>query len=419
MEEIRLVPALGEFRALSTDYLPFDESDLNLVIDYDISEHKLAQIAKLIGSSRLPQKDESNRRVFYARPSESRGAIIDSKYFERRVNIPERQATGLKIKGCRYLDLPPFPVTFVTPKSEVEGLEASPEIFTAYKKDGTPFEGYKDQPFGMTVKHAEREVIMSLAANFLEIPTNMYGIGTGKYSGMIFNGFLKNKQEPMGTAQFLLTRNDDRVSQLVLDHRDSNFSSEDALEITSRLKKSAYELNTDVWTLIYDHLFEKSGRLLSRMHSSGFVHGPRQSHYMNYIVPNKQHPELAVCDFESSMLVSELTDKQAICYMTEDLANLASSAENFQEAFTAAILKCTKEKLDIDDLAIGKAVDKVKEMWLPLGDVVRGYVGDFDDLRRVVTGPKTSLFDIVEKIRKDDLKKTRKELNVLDSALHR
>lgn len=415
-KRIELCNAVGEFAVVESyleEHLPFPKEQMNLVIKYEEDEDLMglkSDFKKLYpGMAPEVPKMADGGRTFKAMASGKRSAIIHHSQFDNDVEVDGHGATGIKIKGCRMGRFPPLPSPF-TPDM-IDG-NAFPEIFTSFEEDGKPFKSFKDQPHGMTVDDARREVMMSLLAHDMGIPVNVAGLGYGVYSGSFYPGYPnaseRSSSGQMGTGVFATFGPDERVSDIVLNIRDLDDSEllgipvELANMVINNLQHATHDLGVDYRELFYDMVFHRSGEILGQMHSSGIIHGPRQSHYMNYTMPTKECRDIQICDFEHALLVNQITDIQALKLMTDDLYQLIANSNRVYRAAVASVMKA----LESDRVPDGfDALDMLYQFQSidmhPADAVLCGYMDDEIRLCDVIDNGKWDLeYHVAKKISK-------------------
>jgi hypothetical protein len=425
-QQIDLVTAMGsvDLSHLGLEsYLPFPKEQMNFVIAYDPNEPQMKILQEFLAkatpmikekkscegySSGIPKINPAYGSVV-ASASGNRSAIIDKAHFYKRMVLDGQEIQGLKIKGCRVSTIPPFPIPFVPEKEN--GL-LMPETYAAYREDGTEYKAFKDQPMGILVKHAKHELFMNAAVKYFKIPTNMIPLGVGSYDGVFYAGHLDFSKEirprQMGMGIFGLTGTDERVRDLTLNIDYGKKVSVDQAEIIFKNFQSLAELlETDLGNLCDEVIYRGSGKILDKLHSAGIIHGPRQSHYMNYAVPSKEDRSLKVCDFESAMLVKYLTDQQALRYMTDDLSSLFGAATELYAILLASIVELSSSRRMPDGYDAKKIFSSLAKV-SPLESVLTSYTKDEYDRKKLLERVKErSNLGIIELVRKEELQKIR------------
>lgn len=430
MEELKLAVAKGDVWLIHPsfeNYLPFPKDQMNLVVAYDPNSPMAQEIRKALAelypncSCKLPEIDPSYKKSIPARLGGGRSAVIEKKDFDKKVIFGNTEVEGVKIKGPHVYGSPPCPLPHAP---ETFGdIPRAPETYPSYDKNGVEYIGFKDQALGVLVEHAKREVLMNGVAIFFKVPVNQAGLGTGSYSDVFYPGNYgfssKRRLRQMGTAIFLLTGDDTSISDLTLniprgagvEVGEYDVPLEEAQTILTNFQTLSNELNSDFETLFGETIYRGSGKILNVMHSSGMIHGPRQSHYMNYTVPTKEDKSLKVRDFESAMLVKDMTNIQALRYMGDDLCSLLSSARELYCLLLESFAKvrkmgCRPSGCDLE--AIEGVLRKVE----PADFLLRGYTGrelTLEDASEKYGEEGNMPLKVVEDVRRESLAEVREK----------
>jgi hypothetical protein len=129
------------------------------------------------------------------------------------------------------------------------------------------------------------------------------------------------------------------VEEISLSRRDKKLSfmpEREADVIVDKLKGAAEEAGVGVGKFVYDLVFEGSGRVLGSLHSAGLIHGPRQSHLLNYTRPQK-NGTVRVCDLGGALFAKDLSPVQAERYMANDLGLLMHNSAEFYFSVGSAL----------------------------------------------------------------------------------
>jgi len=394
--EVRLATAKGEVWPIQPhleDYLPFPKDRMNFVVAYDPNERIIKRIGEAFTkiypdySFRLPEIDSSYETI-PARAGGGRYAVIDKKHFEKKVAFGDMEIDGIKVKGCHVLGLPPHPIPYAP--EPFKDVRFAPETFPIYDENGVESVGFKNQACGVLVRDATHELLMNLAAILFKVPINEIGICGSSYGGVFYPGNYdfssERKLMQMGTAMFALVGDDRSVSKLALNIEGDpnnasgklNISLNQAQTILNNFQELSNELDFDFETLFGEKIYRGAGKILDTMHTSGMIHGPRQSHYMNYTVPDKRYKELKVRDFENAILVANMTDPQALRYMGDDLLSLACSATRLYCILIECAAKVNENGHKPNSCDVG-SLEKMLEKIDPLDCLLRGYTnGELD-----------------------------------------
>jgi len=421
--EVRLATAKGEVWSIQPhleNYLPFPKNQMNFVVVYDPNEPILKKIGEGFTelypgySFGLPEIDPSYERTIPARLGGGRYAVIDKKHFEKKVAFGDMEIDGIKVKGCHVLGLPPYPIPYAP--EPFRNIRFAPEIFPKYDKNGIKSIGFKDQAFGILANNARIELLMNFAAILFKLPINEFGLGGSSYSGVFYPGNFdfspEKKLRQMGTAMFALIGDDRSVSSLALNiegdlrkrSKKLKISLKEAQTVLTNFQGLANEMDSDFETLFGETIYHDAGKILNVMHSTGMIHGPRQSHFMNYTVPDRRNRSLKVRDFENAMLVAHMTDIQALRYMDDDLRLLTSSAIRLYQILLECAAKVDKtghKPSGVDTESLERMLGNVD----PLDCLLRGYtngeVDVYDALKRF--GKEHVSAKIVQGVRKEQL----------------
>jgi hypothetical protein len=182
------------------------------------------------------------------------------------------------------------------------------------------------------------------------------------------------------------------------------------------LQDLADELDVNFPTLFGKIIYEGSGRVLNSMHAVGVIHGPRQSHYMNYTVPTKDYRGVKVCDFESFMLVKDLTEIQALKHMAEDLACIISSAADMYLVVLESLVKVSKTGNRPKGCNLPSLADVIRYIE-PAELIIRGYTNGEIGLEDVKKYGSDIAFRVVEGTKRQQLANSLKYWSELKDAV--
>jgi len=366
---IKLVQAIGNFiedTKLREIGLPFQGDELNLVIDYDENSKIVEELKKELSPLNIPKKKKGGK-TFYAEPSGGRSAIIG---LDKKLNYKNEEISEIKIKGCRYLDMPPLPMLFTEEKGGISLAEHQ----TVYDNEGRKRESFINQPTGLLVSFAEKEMLLSNYGLENDVPVNTLPLGIGMYEDVFY--VIDKDKHQMGAFVSGLFGSDSRLEEVTLSRRDQsihNIPGEDAVQIFDNFKNLARELEVDGRTLLFDIIFKGVGKILSKIHSSGMIHGPRQSHLLNYTKPSKSHP-IRVCDFGNAEFITNMTKIQAMRYMAYDLGLLTVNSVRFFNSISNSILSLSKNFNYLTDSFYMSSTSLMNES--PINYILEGYGSD-------------------------------------------
>jgi hypothetical protein len=319
---VKLIESEGEFveSELFNEFSNLELENLNLVVDYETSENQ-----KKI---KTPKKILNGKR-FEAEKSGGRSAVIKTE----NLKWGNKEINGIKIKGCHYQNGPPVPLTF----KEIKNGQYIPEIQTTFDRFGKKTRSSIYQPCGMLFKTAKIEEAFSNYLLKKELPVNNVSIGCGSYDTVFYK--LNGDNEIMGTFVSGLLSTDERLEELVLSRRDKKINDipkQIAFTVLEKVTKLKQELGMDIDKLLYNTIFQNVTGILNKMHNLGVIHGPRQSHLLNYTVPSVDQ-EIKVCDLSNSIFTKTLTIPQAKRFMAYDLGLLIRNSFDFYYTIKSSV----------------------------------------------------------------------------------
>jgi hypothetical protein len=269
------------------------------------------------------------------------------------------------------------------------------EAKTVYDRNGNERRTYINQPCGLLARDAVREMVMSRYCLKSGVPTNLLPFGVGTYDRCFY--VVDGRKELMGTFVAGLFGTDARIEGITMSRRDKKVDripKPDADSILSNLSCLSEELNVDARTLLSDVIFKGVGKILRKMHSSGIVHGPRQSHLLNYTIPSGNSP-IRVCDLGNAEFVTDMTNIQALKYMAYDLGLLAFNSSQFFNSVCSSIL--TKRMGSSGVLGGGLCQMALMMNDNPADYVFKGYTDDDDAVSPQNLGRENLPFGVVSK----------------------